>query len=657
MSISTFARPKQAKPSRRSAVSDAAATAMQALPTGKRFTAPYSKLFLSLNNVRQSRAPSPEGIKQLAALIEADGLLADLHVSAELKAGTPTGRYGVEAGGRRWRALGVLVSEGKLHADAQIDCVLVGAEGAVGVSLSENLGFEAMHPADEFTAYARLVGEGKTPEAVAARFGVTVVHVQRRMKLAAVAPVLLQLYRDGKATLDHMMALASIDDQKRQVAVWKALPDYNRTPAAIKRKLTEEEVNATDQRVKLITLARYVASGGATRQDLFTDEVFLTDPGLVDLLVAEVLTERAEAVSREGWSWVEIVPSLGFEERRRFVEPPPKYLPEPAAVGTQREALEAQLGALEDKLETHYDSTEESDEAQAAANAMEAEAEGLRTQLETLHSSLIDTSGYDKSTLGAVVSTEGGQFKILRGVMTADAAKAAAAESRSSGDTRSAGQTAGKARPEFAESLLVNLTSHRTGAIQAAMLGDQAVTLAALAARMAQSVLVEYGASDSPVKLSITQCRGGLERNASGFGESRAALVAGAQRQRWQNMLPEDDAQWFAWLLTQSQETVLALIVFCTSQSIDTVQKCGDNDPDAGALLQALNLDMSDWWQASADTYVSLVPKAKMIEAVTEALGAEAAKDLVKMKKAEAVACASAKLAGTRWLPAPLRRS
>ena len=197
------------------------------LPADHRLMVPLSRLYLSPNNVRASQAPSAEGLQRLASMIEADGLLADLHVSAELRGGKPTGRFGVEAGGRRWRALGLLVAAGKLHADAPISCRAVAEGAATAVSLSENLGFEAMSVVDEFHAFAKLAAEGKPVEAIAARFGVTVVHVQRRMRLAAVAPALLALYRDGEATLDQMMALACVDDPKRQLAAWKSLPNYS----------------------------------------------------------------------------------------------------------------------------------------------------------------------------------------------------------------------------------------------------------------------------------------------------------------------------------------------------------------------------------------------------------------------------------------------
>ena len=228
--------------------------AARALVASDRLTVPLSKLFRSPNNVR-SKIANPDGIRQLAAMIEAEGLLHDLHVSPEHKKGQPTGRFGVEAGGRRLEALNWLAVEGRLHPDAPIGCRAVAEGAATAVSLSENLGQEPMSPVDEFHAFAKLAAEGKSVEVIAGRFGVTVVHVQRRMRLAADAPELLTLYRDGAATLDQMMALACVDDPKRQIAAWKALPTYARTPAHLKEKLLQEEVEATDARVTLVTLA------------------------------------------------------------------------------------------------------------------------------------------------------------------------------------------------------------------------------------------------------------------------------------------------------------------------------------------------------------------------------------------------------------------
>jgi hypothetical protein len=60
---------------------------------------------------------------------------------------------------------------------------MVTPERALEVSLAENSGREPMDPADEFEAFKTLIEEGKGVEDVAARFGVSPLIVQRRLKL------------------------------------------------------------------------------------------------------------------------------------------------------------------------------------------------------------------------------------------------------------------------------------------------------------------------------------------------------------------------------------------------------------------------------------------------------------------------------------------
>jgi len=453
------------------------------------------------------------------------------------------------------------------------------------------------------------------------------------------------------------MALASVDDQKRQVAVWKGLPEYSRSAGAIKRKLTETEVNAADPRVKLITLARYEASGGTTRKDLFTDEVFLDDPGLVDLLVAEVLTEHADAVRTEGWAWVEIIEQMGYEEQQRFREPPVRYLPESDAARVEREAREAKLDALEDRYNHGADSDDDSEEATSVLEAIDAECDVIRGELEAARHARIDTSGYDKSQLGAVVTTQAGTIQVRRGLMTAEAARAATQSNDRAGRGDASGALAdGKSAPEeFSERLMADLTSHRTAAMQAALIGNAQVALAVLAHGMASDLFGRRAAGSKPAQVTVKGCRAGLERDATNFAESAAAKVLDAERDRWESLLPEDANDWLSWLIAQPQATVLSLLAYCTAQSVDLVQRRSRANVQADTIANALSLDLADWWTPGADNFLTHVPKAKIIEAVTAAVGEGAAKDLPKMKKTEAISAGAALLAGMRWLPTPLR--
>jgi len=78
-------------------------------------------------------------------------------------------------------------------------------------------------------------------------------------------------------------------------------------------------------------------------------------------------------------------------------------------------------------------------------------------------------------------------------------------------------------------------------------------------------------------------------------------------------------------------------------------------DHTGDALAAAVGLDMADWWTPTSGSYLTQVPKARIVEAVTEAVSVEQALPLGKMKKGDAVAKAEALLDGKRWLPSPLR--
>src|SRR5690606_3512627 len=89
--------------------------------------------------------------------------------------------YEVVAGGRRLAALKRLAKSHRIPMEWPVPCLLVADASARTVSLTENVQREAMHPADQFEAFAALVAEGRPIEDIAADFSVTPLVVQRQM--------------------------------------------------------------------------------------------------------------------------------------------------------------------------------------------------------------------------------------------------------------------------------------------------------------------------------------------------------------------------------------------------------------------------------------------------------------------------------------------
>lgn len=75
----------------------------------------------------------------------------------------------------------------------------------------------------------------------------------------------------------------------------------------------------------------------------------------------------------------------------------------------------------------------------------------------------------------------------------------------------------------------------------------------------------------------------------------------------------------------------------------------------ADVLAGTVGLDMAKaGWTATGDCYLGRVTKARILEAVREAKGEDAADRIAGLKKSEMVTAAEDLLLGTGWLPEPL---
>jgi ParB family chromosome partitioning protein len=150
-----------------------------------------NKLVLSQSNVRRVKAGV--SIEELAEDIARRGLLQGLSVRPVVdQAGVETGMFEIPAGGRRFRALELLVKQKRLAKTAPVPCVV--REGGIAEedSLAENVQRAPLHPLDQFRAFLALREKGQSEEEIAAAFFVSVNVVKQRLKLSSVSPTLLE---------------------------------------------------------------------------------------------------------------------------------------------------------------------------------------------------------------------------------------------------------------------------------------------------------------------------------------------------------------------------------------------------------------------------------------------------------------------------------
>ena len=633
-----------------------------------RITVPLDKLVLSAHyQVRPTGSTSKLSIAELAASIKVSGVLQNLVVVKG-----PRGLFEVCAGGRRLEALSVLVTAGDIPDNYPVPVLVVPADKALIASLAENCFHVPMHPADEFTAFAKLIADGKSVEDVAAAFGVTPLVVKRRMKLSTVSPKLMALFRDEKVSLDCLMVLASIDDHERQEQTWANLPAWSRSPDHLRQMLTRSEIDSgKDSVARFVTLKAYEKAGGTLRRDLFCDNAktaYLLDPPLLERLAVDKLQKTANQLSSEGWKWIAVRARYNFEEFSKHGE-----LRKARRAPDEQEAaviaeLDAQLTTRHERLEALADQDDDDASVDEQFLALEAEAEALQAQLTALEDTLSVWPTELAAQAGCVVFVgHAGTAEIKRGLIrpedrnfVVDAAREAVkgcAQHGVSGNLVSL--PAANTRPVHSDKLMRRLTAHRVAAIQAELMFRPDVALAAITAQLAIKLIKDgfrsFRGSDDALTIGANDTHDGLRREADDMTESPAWKTLDAERRAWVERLPRSAGALLPWLLEQDHTTVMQLLTFLIASTVTGVSGTERDKQSTDTLAHALGLDMTKWWSATGASYLSHVSKSRIMDVVTEAAGANAASPLAALKKNDVVTGAEQTIAGTGWLPACLR--
>lgn len=595
---------------------------------------PLSKLALWDGNVRKTGIRA--GIEELAASIAAHGLLQSLVVRKSKR-----GKYGIVAGQRRFLALQSLAKDGVIEKDRQIPCML--AEGEIDpaeLSLAENVVRAPMHPADQFEAFKGLIDDGASIPDVAARFGIAESVVAKRLKLGRLSPVILDAYRAGEIGLEEAQAFAVSDDHAAQERVFGDLSEWNRSAHTIRRLLTEGEVPASDKRVRFVGIETYIAAGGATRQDLFDDEdrCYLQDPALLDRLVSEKLSAQAEGISAEGWSWVEVVPDSDHSTFGKFS----RVYPESAPLS---ESDQADL----DSLSQEYDELVESEDAD------EDRLADIEERIDRLNATSDTWPAETLSVAGVIVSLGyHGELRIERGLVRKEDAHKLG---KDAGEALAGSATHASRSDGLPTRLVEDLTAQQSAAISAELMSRPDIALASVVHALVLDTFYLGHGVDSCLK--FTTGSAGLRRSITDADSCKGLLVIEQERERLGDRIPGNAHDLWQWLLGQSRDELLDLLAFVAATSIDAVQRKGDQTNasrivHAKALGHALQLDMGNWFTPSAGNYFGRVNRAQILAAIDDANGSHAPA-LEKLKKSELAVRAEQLLAGTSWLPEPLR--
>lgn len=629
---------------------------------------PFNKLVLSQQNVRKIKAGI--SIEDLAEDIAHRGLLTSLNVRPELDGdGNETGIYRIPAGGRRYRALERLVAQKRLAKTAGVPCIVSKGETLeVEDSLAENVQRVSLHPLDQFRAFQTLREQGLGEEEIAARFFVSVATVKQRLRLASVSSRLLDLYAEDEMTLEQIMAFSITNDHVRQEQVWDTVSrSHSREPYYIRRVLTETAIRASDRRAVYVGIEAYEAAGGVTMRDLFDQDQggWLQDPALLEQLVMEKLKADAEAIRvSEGWKWVEAAFDFPYGHTsglRRFY-------------GEQAEMTEADL-AHYDATRAEYDKLDaEYSEADEYSEATEQKLEELGAELDRLNDRPYVFDPEEVARGGLFVSLGvGGELNIERGfVRPEDEPKDAAdpsADVGDSGDYASSVPATGAAGGEetqpddedqtvkpLPDRLVLDLTAARTVALRNALANDPVIAFIAVLHAFVLKTFYVYG-SDSCLEVTLQSAR---FSQTPGLGDTVWAKEIEQRHEGWGQDLPKDPNDLWNFLIRLDEVSRQALFAHCASLSVNAVIEPWNKRTRAIAhaeqLANSIGFDLVEaGWTPTADNYLGRVTKARILQAVREAKGDQAAELIGHLKKTDMAREAERLMTGCGWLPEPLR--
>jgi ParB family chromosome partitioning protein len=412
-------------------------------------------------------------------------------------------------------------------------------------------------------------------------------------------------------------------------------------------------------------------------RDLFQEDEggWLQDPALLDRLVAERLAREADAIRAEGWRWVEAAPDFPYGHRQGL-RPLPSTNPLSEVEQAEFDALRGEYDALEEQY----------GEADELPEAVEARLAEIEAAIEAFQNRPPKFDRDDIVRAGAFVSIDrDGALRVERGyVRPEDEPPVAAPDdpdhaaepaniapegdaAPSATDARSTTTTTAKPPAEVPEEdegqtplperLMTELTAHRTLALREAMGNDWDTAFLAVLHALCLRLFYRSAADTC---LEIEAKSAGFGTQAPGLNDTAPAKAIDVRHEAWVKQLPATSGELWNALVGFDTDMRAALFAHCAALTINALHEPWNRRPGALAhadrLAQAVGLDMAAaGWVATVEAYLGRVPKARILEAVREAKGEHAAQLIDHLKKPEMAQEAERLLAGTGWLPEPLR--
>ena len=603
---------------------------------------PLNKLVQSPRNVRRHTDPAADA--ELKASIAARGLLQNLIVRPAAK-----GKFEVEAGERRRRAMLALADEKILARDHEVTCLVLedSAEAAVETSLAENFHRLAMNPADEAQAFAALVAGSATVEDVARRFGLTVRFVEGRLRLATLAPVVFEALASGQITLDIAKAFGATSDQEIQARVFDQVSSayYAPNPDSIRRMVLSDTVRGSDPRARLVGRDAYIAAGGRIERELFDDDdsESWVDVALLENLAAAKMEDQAKGLAAEqGLAWVK--PTLDPYASHDLVEGLVRLPAEPAPL---TEAELARLDQLDASYDEHAAVLEDEDSAEEAVAEAEAAIEAIERECQEIRARPPVIAPELKAEAGMILVLSRDGTPVLQPVFYGER-QAELAEADDGIEVVAGDDGSDKRRTTLSKRLVDELAMQRRDVLALHVASDPGLALDSMVFTLADAdthdwrtrpsttlrapvpagPIIGFEAKDAPASSGLAELRSSLDESW------RAGTDVTSRFDLFRALSDDSRAAWLGYVVARSLEASLNM--------------AGERHlPFQDHLGSLIGIDMAQWWRPTAANYFDRVSKQVILDALTDVGGLELSSRFASVKKGDLAMSAERVFAGT----------
>jgi ParB family chromosome partitioning protein len=609
-------------------------------------------------------AKSPSNVRTVSDAIADAQLEANIAVKGVRQnlIGVPVsrkkGHYRIIAGGRRLDAVHRLIEKGVFDADYQLAVLVLGnAKDAIETSLEENFFNLTMNPADTCRAFQDIIeSEGKTPEDVAKRFGLTERFVRSRLRLADLADPIFEALRNGEITLNIAVAYASNSDRTRQAEVFELLKDgyYRANVNEIKRQLVEDTYVGSDPKALLVGRDAYIEAGGRVDLDLFTDSTTerWIDGDLLNRLVADKLAAAAEALrEREGLAEVRVIPSTHVTYNDTWdLRPLKGDMPELTA------EQQARLEELEVEIEAANEAWEDADEDGQAQQAnrvemLEAEYRSIENPTPVL------TDEQKAGALAYVVIGHDGEPRLHEQlyVAPADEPEDEDVDIDASGEDENDNVGASQDKPAYSQRLSQELAEMKSELLRVHIASDPRFALDLGTFWMVDKATRHYGGEDLATELKADKPWSALTGFQSGtLAAEEWAKIDEALDRSWTEA--GDACQRYDAFCELPDEARAAWLAWAIARTLHAVAAGRKGEALIDHLGTKLDIDVAAWWRPTANNYFDrLSSKAAILAHLEEIGGKELSSRYGASKKHDLATSAEKIFAGSVPIEAELR--